>query len=168
MSSVKEITPKVEGRETREMGRALSPFARSLEDFMESIFPGRFMEPLSLRRSLFPEMEMSLEAFWPRMDVIDLDKELKVRAELPGVKKDDLELILTEDSLRLRARTESKEVKKDQSFYRCETHQGSFERYINLPVEVDSEHAKAKLEDGILEVTLPKRKAAKRHTVKIS
>lgn len=168
MSSVKEITPKVEGRETRELGRTLSPFARSLEDFMESIFPGRFMEPLALRRSLFPEMEIGIEAFWPRMDVIDLDKELKVRAELPGVKKENLELILTEDSLRLRAKSESKDVKKEESFYRCEMHQGSFERYINLPVEVDSEHAKAKLENGILEVVLPKRKAAKRHTVEIS
>jgi HSP20 family protein len=167
MSPVREITPKEEGLETRESGRAVRPLANSLEEFFENLFPRRWMEPMNLRRSLFPELEMKFEAQWPRMDVIDRDNELMIRAELPGVKKEDLEITITDDDLRLSAFREMKKEEKGETMYRSEIQRGSFQRFVPFPMEVDSEKAKAALKDGVLEIMIPKRKATKRHQVEI-
>lgn len=167
MSKVKEIIPKVVGKESREVGRPFAPFTSSLEEFMENIFPGRWMEPMNWRRPLLADLDVKMEVQWPRVDIIDRENELFVRADLPGVKKEGLELTVTDDSLHLRAETKSKKVEDEESYYRCETHMGAFERFIPLPVDVDSEHVKAELKDGVLEVKMPKRKIVKRHQVQI-
>ncbi len=167
MTKVKEITPKVEVKESREVARPFGTLGASLEDFMESMFPGRWMEPMGLRRSLLPDLEMKLETQWPKIDVIDHEADIVVRAELPGVSKDDLELTVSEDSMRLKATTASKKVEDEESFYRCETHRGAYERFVQLPMDVDSERAEAVLKDGVLEVKIPKRKVVKRHQVEV-
>ena len=61
MTKVKETTPKVEVKESREVARPFGTLGASLEDFMESMFPGRWMEPMGLRRSLLPDLEMKLQ-----------------------------------------------------------------------------------------------------------
>lgn len=167
MSTVREIIPKVLGKESRETGRPFAPLSSNLEEFMESIFPGRWMEPLGWRRPMLADLEMKMDIQWPRVDVIDRDDALLVRAELPGVKKDGLELTVSENSLHLRAETKSKKVEDEESYYHCETHMGAFERFITLPVDVDSEKAVAELKDGVLEVKIPKRKIVKRHQVEV-
>jgi HSP20 family protein len=125
------------------------------------------MESMNWRRPLLADLEMKMDVQWPRIDVVDREHDLLVRAELPGVKKDGLELTVTEDSLHIKAETQSKKIKDEESFYHCETHMGAYERYISLPVDVDSEKAKAELKDGVLEVIIPKRKIVKRHQVEI-
>jgi HSP20 family protein len=167
MSKVKEIIPKVSGKEAREVGRPFAPWTSNLEDFMESIFPGRWMESMNRRRPSLSDLELRMDVQWPRIDVIDQDNDLLVRAELPGVKKEDLELTVAEDSLHIKAQTRSKKVKEEEYYYRCETHMGAFERFISLPVDVDSSKAKAELKDGVLEVHIPKHKIVKRHQVEI-
>ena len=167
MTKVKEITPKVEVKESREAARPMGILGAGLEDFMESMFPGRWMEPMGLRRSLLPDLEMKLETQWPKIDVIDHEADIVVRAELPGLSKDDLELTVSEDSMRLKATTASKKVEDEESFYRCETHRVAYERFVQLPMDVDSERAEAVLKDGVLEVKIPKRKVVKRHQVEV-
>lgn len=168
MSKVKEIIPKVVGKESREVARPFAPFTSSLDEFMENVFPGRWMESMNWRRPLLSDLDVNMDVQWPRVDVIDRENELLIRADLPGVKKDDLELTVTDDSLHLRAETKSKKVVDEESYYRCETHTGAFERFIPLPVEVDSTKVKAELKDGVLEVKMPKRKIVKRHQVEIT
>lgn len=167
MSKVKEVIPKVVGKESREVARPFAPFTSNLEEFMENIFPGRWMESLNWRRPLLADLDVAMDVQWPRIDIIDRDKELLIRADLPGVKKDDLELTVTDDSVHVRAETRSKKVVDEESYYRCETHMGAFERFIPLPVDVDSELVKAELKDGVLEVRMPKRKVVKRQKVDI-
>lgn len=103
----------------------------------------------------------------PKVDVIDRDDEVVVRAEIPGVAKDDLDISVTDNTVTIKGETkrESKEEKGD--YYRCEISRGTFARTLPLPANVDSDSAKAKFEDGVLELTIPKVEKAKRRTIKV-
>ena len=103
-----------------------------------------------------------------RLDVIDRDKELVVRGELPGVEKDDIEVTIAGDRLMIEAEREFEEEDEKEEFYRHELGYGKLMRTVALPEEVDAEKVHAELKDGILKVTLPKVRAAERHTVKVA
>jgi len=147
--------------------RALSPWDE-MERMMEDFFPRGWMRPF---RGGWPRVgEMApFEGRWPRVDVQDRESEVVVRAELPGVKKDDLDVSVSENAVTLKAstRSEKEEGEKEGEYYRREISAGTFARTIPLPGDVDADNAKAKFEDGILELTLPKREAAKRKRIKV-
>ena len=103
-----------------------------------------------------------------RLDIVDRDKELMVRAELPGVEKDDVEVTITGDRLLITAEREFEEEDEKEDFYRHELGYGKLMRTVALPVEVDPENIHAELKEGILTVTLPKIRVAERHTVKVA
>lgn len=113
------------------------------------------------------ELTRPLERLAPRTNVIDRDDEVVVQAEVPGVKKEDLDISVTENSVTIKgsSRREAKEEKGD--YYRCEIASGTFSRTIGLPGTVDTENAKATFEDGLLELTLPKVSKAKRQRINI-
>lgn len=156
-----------------EPARALSPFEemeRRMEQ-MERMFDDFFPVPWSRgfgfpsllgRKSLFGEQWM------PKADIIDRDEEVLVRAELPGVEKDDLDLSVTENTVTLKGETKKEEKEEKGDFYRSETSRGTFMRTFSLPCEVDGAKAKAEFKNGVLELTLPKVAKSKRRTVKIS
>jgi HSP20 family protein len=99
---------------------------------------------------------------------VDHDKELIVRAELPGVEKDDVEVTIAGDRLIIEAEREFEEEDEKEDFYRHELGFGKLMRTIALPVEVDAENIHAELKEGILKVVLPKIRVAERHTVKVA
>jgi HSP20 family protein len=103
-----------------------------------------------------------------RLDVIDRDKELLVRGELPGVEKDDIEVTIAGDRLMIEAEREFEEKDEKESFYRHEVGYGKLVRTIALPHEVDVENIHAELKDGILDIVLPKLEVAERHTIKVA
>lgn len=143
-----------------------APLTHSMEEFFEDFPPRRWMEtfePFGWKWPVGIDFERSF-----RVDVIDREKELIVRAELPGVDKDDVEVTVSEDRLVIEAEREFEEEEKKETFYRHELGYGELVRTIALPVGVDVEHIKAELKDGILNVTLPKIQAAERHTVKVA
>ncbi len=92
----------------------------------------------------------------PRVDVFEEGNELVVKAELPGVSKDDIEITVKDGVLSLHAETKKEEEKKDRGYYRREMHYGSFTRRVALPVEVDEESARAEYKDGVVEIRLAK------------
>jgi len=92
----------------------------------------------------------------PKVDVIDRDSEIVVRAELPGVTKADLDVRVSADSITLKAHTSHEEKEEKGEYYRREMSYGEFQRTIALPHAVDGENARATFKDGVLEVTLPK------------
>jgi HSP20 family protein len=102
------------------------------------------------------------------LDILDRDKELMVRAELPGVEKDDVEVTISGDRLLIKAEREFEEEDEKEDFYRHELGYGKLMRTVALPVEVDAENIHAELKEGILTVTLPKIRVAERHTVKVA
>lgn len=137
----------------------------SMFEEMERMFEN-FM-PQSWMRSHTPGLSL-LDEQMPKVDVIDQDDKLLVRATLPGVKKQDLEVSTTDHSLTIRGKTheEHKEEKKGE-YYRREISSGNFLRTIALPALVDESGIKAKFSDGMLEITIPKKENEKRHTIKV-
>jgi len=103
-----------------------------------------------------------------RLDVMDHDKELVIRGELPGVEKDDIEVVIMGDRLIIQAEREFEGEDDEDAYYRHEVSYGKLMRTIALPVAVDAENIHAELKDGILEVTLPKLEVAERHTIKVA
>ena len=155
MANVRNIFPKIRKGET---GREMRPFT-SMEEFFENRFPSRWMEsffePEVWRWPFWGDVDEKFDVF-PKIDIMDKDAELIVRAEMPGIRKEDLEITLSGDRLILEAKREFKEEEKKEDFYRHEMAYGRLYRAVRLPVEVDSDTTKAELVDGILEVHLPK------------
>lgn len=102
----------------------------------------------------------------PAVDVIDRDAEVVVRAQVPGMTAEDLDVTLAEQSLTLRGhkRAESEETGE---FHRREISAREFVRTVALPAAVDSEKATASCKDGLLEITLPKKEAARKQKLTI-
>ncbi len=104
----------------------------------------------------------------PSVDVIEREGEIVVKAELPGFKKEDIDVSLTEDRITIKASTESEtETKEDGEYHRKEIRRGYVARTVPLPAGVVSDKAKARLTDGVLEVTVPKAQMSKRQSVEI-
>jgi HSP20 family protein len=100
-------------------------------------------------------------AWAPPVDIHETDDALILKAELPGFSKDDVNVELKDNSLTLKGqRQDEKEVKEEQ-YHRRERTYGSFQRTFMLPATVDSEKVTASYKDGVLELRLPKREAAK-------
>jgi HSP20 family protein len=162
----KEPAPK-EMTATRNPSMALTPFEdmeRMFERFFEGFGPRAWLRPGRRDLPLWPEM---LEPRLPRVDVLDQDEQVVVRAELPGVDKKDLEVSLGENTITLRATTHREEKEEKGDYVRSEIVRGELARTIPLPAMVDGEHAKASFRDGMLEVTMPKLEASKRRTITV-
>lgn len=139
------------------------------------------LERMPRARSSFWDVERLFDEFWsrhwplaeleyagPRVDIIDRDDEVVVRAELPGYRKEDIEVSVSGDQLTLSGRAAAEEREEKGSYYRLEISRGSFSRTLALPAEVDDARAKASMKDGMLELTLPKREKSRRRMITIS
>lgn len=98
----------------------------------------------------------------PAVDLVDKGDTLVLRSEMPGLKKENINISVTENDLSISGKVERAREKKAENYYYSERAHGAWERTIPLPVKVKSEHVKAKYQDGVLEVTLPKTEEAKR------
>jgi HSP20 family protein len=104
----------------------------------------------------------------PAVDVLDDKEKLTVKAELPGFKREDLDVSVLQDSLVISGERKSDEEKKDGEFYRSERFYGKFHRSIPLPSTVDTGKIQARYRDGILTVTLPKSEHAKSQQIEVA
>jgi HSP20 family protein len=123
---------------------------RWVEDF--------FREPLSMHRpSWWPRpWAGQWQGLSPSVDILEDEKDIVVRAEIPGVTKEDLNVTLEDGVLTISGETkEEKETKKKQ-IYRSERSYGSFTRSFRLPEALDQDKVKAQFKDGILEIRVPK------------
>jgi HSP20 family protein len=91
---------------------------------------------------------------WPQLDIAETDKEITVRADLPGMEEKDVELLLDDSMLTLKGEKRSETEDKDRQF--SERYYGRFERQIPLGTEVQVDKAQARFKNGVLTVTLPK------------
>ncbi|MCS7122243.1 MAG: Hsp20/alpha crystallin family protein [Archaeoglobaceae archaeon] len=112
----------------------------------------------------FPEIRVTYRGF--PVDVIEEEDKITVIADLPGFSKEDIEVYFEDGDLVIKAERKLEEEKKEISYIRKERSYGSFIRRLTLPFEVDTANVKAKFNNGILEVTIPKAVKAKK-TVKI-
>ena len=144
-----------------------SPFAeidRYFDDLVSNRWPSVFGGHWP---SFSLGMRSPFEGRWPKVDVVDRDKEVLIRAELPGVKKEDLDVSVTDSSVTIKATTHHEEKEEKGEYVRQETRHGEYHRTVSLPREVNGDQAKAVFKDGVLELTIPKLEKAKRHSVKV-
>lgn len=105
--------------------------------------------------------------FHPRIDLYETDNELILKAELPGLKKENIDITVTEDEVHLKGEKKEELETKKENYLRREMCYGKFERVVSLPTEVDPERVEAEFKDGILEIKMPKKEEAKRKVRKI-
>ena len=131
-----------------------------LDDAFEQMFRGFLVRPVN--------WEESDTAAKFRVDIAESDKAYTVHAELPGVKKDDIQISIDGDQVSISAENRSeKEVKDGERVLRTERYTGKFYRAFALGSAIDESAANARYTDGVLELTLPKKAAvaAKRITI---
>ncbi len=109
-----------------------------------------------------------LGEFTPRIDVNETEKEITVIAELPGMEPEDIEISLDRNALTIRGEKRSEDKEKGKRFMRVERSYGSFQRVINLPIEVDEDKVEASYKRGLLTITLPKSKSAREISKRIA
>ncbi len=109
----------------------------------------------------FSPFEMAWGEFTPRVDVIETEKEIQVKAELPGMSEKDIQVSLSRDALTLSGEKKTEEEHRSGNVYRMERGYGVFSRTITLPVNVDTDKAEATFKNGVLTIRVPKVAAAK-------
>ena len=144
------------------------PFS-SLRDELNRLFYDFEHEwlPNSTNKNVSSDGDAFNRRFIPAIDVIDNPKELVVKAAVPGLKPNDIELSVENNILSIHGKSEDEKEAKTDNYYHREIRSGSYYRQIKLPAEVESEKANAKFDNGILEVTLPKVEKVTRHQIKI-
>ena len=147
--------------------RSMNPF-EEMERMFEQFMGRSWMHPFSWENPLLSEMARSMDVRVPSVDVIDREEEVVVRAEIPGVDKENVEVSLSDDRLTIKGTTrQEKEEKEAGEYTRREMSRGSFTRVVTLPAKVDGEKARASFKDGVLEMTLPKLKPSKRTRINV-
>jgi len=114
--------------------------------------------------------ESSFSRVYPALNLSEKDNTLYVRAELPGVKPEDLDISVVEGRLLIGGERKIDVVEQKASYHRREREAGFFRRTIGLPVKVDTSMVAANMKNGVLTITLPKSEEAKpkKITVKTS
>jgi HSP20 family protein len=102
-----------------------------------------------------------LSGWIPALDLYEDKDNLYVKAELPGMKREEIDVSLHEGSLSVSGERKSEQKHEDAEVYRAERFFGRFQRTVTLPTTVAAEKVKAQYQDGILTITLPKTEEAK-------
>lgn len=163
VSTVSESGKEIQ---TAQPARALSPF-EEMDRWFENFFPQGWRRPARMEWPSWGELAAPLDVRAPKVDVIDRDDVVVVRAEIPGIEKDDLEVSVSDNAVTIKGQTRHEEKEEKGDYYRCEISHGAFSRTVGLPHNVNAEGSKAKFKDGVLELTLPKVEKAKRRSIKI-
>ena len=145
-------------------------FARRFAEDMERLFADfqGFRVGSLFGREFFPFTKEFEHVDWvPKIEVLQHNDDLSVRADLPGLKKDEVKVELTKEALTISGERKEEKEDKSKTYYRIERRYGSFERSVALPSAVDAGKAKASYKDGILEISLPKKPEVKGKSIKI-
>ncbi|EGB15438.1 heat shock protein Hsp20 [Pseudodesulfovibrio mercurii] len=129
----------------------LDQFHAEFDRMVESMF-----SDFGLRTPGFMQSRLRDAAIRPKVDVYGTDKEYVVQADLPGVEEKDLSVEIDGDVLILTAEKHSEEKTEDKGYYRVERSSGVFRRVLDLPDDVDRDKIQARLEKGVLCVTMPR------------
>ncbi len=141
----------------------LTGWERDMDRMLEDFFGRRVRPWWPERWSRASEMDVRP----PSVDVFEEKDDIVVKAELPGMEKDNIEVNLTDHTLTIKGEKKKEEEVKGENYYRAERSYGSFLRTLELPKEVRADKVKASFKNGILEVRMPKTEEAKAKEVKV-
>lgn len=129
----------------------------TLREAMDRLFDDAFTRPLSFNTS------------WsvPAIDMYQTDDEVVVKAAVPGIKPDEVQISVTGDMLTIKGEVKAQEEKKERTYHLREQRWGAFERSVMLPTDVVADKAKADFENGVLTITLPKAEEVRPKTITV-
>ena len=130
----------------------------TLREAMDRLFDDAFTRPLSMAGNSWSV---------PAVDMYQTDNEIVVKAALPGIKAEEVQINITGDVLTLKGEVKQSEEVNEKAYHIHEQRWGAFERTLILPANVVADKAKADFENGILSITLPKAEEAKPKTITI-
>ena len=133
----------------------------SLQDRMNRLF-----EESMTRNKVFEEA-LTTGVWSPVVDIYETDKSVILKAELPGMTKDDIVIEINENNLILKGERKFQKDIREENYHRIERSYGTFSRSFTLPDTVDRNKVSASFKDGILEITIPKIEGAKPKQIEI-
>ena len=133
----------------------------TLREAMDRLFDDALTRPFSLMR------ERGSNWSPLAIDMYQTDNDVVVKAALPGIKADEVQINVTNDILTIKGEVKHEEEKKDKSWHIREHRWGAFERSVMLPTGVNADRAQADFENGILTVRLPKSEQSKPKTITV-
>ena len=165
---VKDLVPK--GKKKRQSPVPIDRYSGYRPDVWEEPFlelrraPDRLFEdffrsrrwPLTGAKGPWDLATQIYRSDWPRADMDETDEAIRITAELPGVKTDDIDVSVTDDRITIRGEKKEQEEKKGKGYYQLERSYGSFQRSFYLPCEVEFDRVDASFKDGVLSIILPK------------
>ena len=164
-------------RKTRRTARATARQASQVRHAQEPV-RGAMPQPGPGNLNPFEPIERLMQAWFspwtmpaaaqaaPKLDVIDRDNSVLVRAEVPGVQRGNLAVEASDVAVTIKGEVAHEDTREGERYRISETSHGMFERTVQLPADVDSSRAKATFKDGVVEVMLPKVDRSRAHHVK--
>jgi HSP20 family protein len=141
--------------------RALQRMADQMDRMFEDFGVGsRWTRPLW--------REAGVEVWAPEIDVFQKNNELTIRADVPGLKREDVTVEITDDAVSIQGERKREHEEEREGYYRNERSYGSFYRVIPLPEGAITEQAKANFKDGVLEITMPAPPSSKGRRLEIT
>ncbi len=131
-----------------------------IRDDMDRLFNQFFSRPFDSEE--LPEVDWS-----PRVDIMEKDNEYIVKAETPGMKKDDIKITMQDNVLSIKGEKKEEVKEEDKNYHLCERRYGKFVRSFRLPTPVEAKKINASYKDGILSIVLPKSEEAKPKEIEI-
>jgi HSP20 family protein len=141
-------------------------FLDDFEDEMERVFRHPFVFPTAFLRP-FRRATPTSATWTPKVDVFEKNGAIIAKAELPGLKKEDVTVEIDGEDLVIKGEAKAESEVKEEDYYRIERSTGSFYRRMPLPTGTTPEQIEATLKDGVLEVTIPKPAEAKPTPTKV-
>ncbi len=143
--------------------KAPENFIRTVNDEISSLLNRHF-------DSYFPEAAYweDMEKFSMPVEMTDKGKDYEVKAELPGVKKEDLDIDIDKNYIVINAKKEEEKIENEKAYKKSEFKYGEFSRTVYFPEEIDVEKTEAKLEHGVLKIHAPKKYAEKEAKKKLT
>jgi len=165
----KEVVASDQPRSETLENRGLTLFRplEEAEQLFERLLPRDWLPPIARNWPMWGGFTAVPDIRVPKVDVVDRDKEVLVRLEVPGVDKKDLEVSVSGSSLIIKGSTKRETKEESPDYFRCEIAQGNFARTLALPEGVDPAGVTASLKDGLLEIVLPKTEDVQRRSVEV-
>lgn len=136
------------------------PELMSLRQAMDRLFEDSFIRPSRL-------VSLLGETLTPAIDMYQTPTEVVVKANLPGVKPEEIDIHITGDTLTIKGERKTEEEIKRENYLYQEHRYGAFSRSVSLPTGLKTDKAQASLENGILTLTIPKAEEAKPKVIKV-
>lgn len=134
-----------------------------VDTLFDRMFGSSWLRPIS--RMEWPSQALAVDA--PAVDLYEEKDDLVLKAEIPGLNKDEIDVTVSGSTLTIKGEKKKEEEIKEKDYYRCERSFGAFSRVIELPVDIKTDGVKATFKNGLLEVRMPKTEEAKNNVVHV-